>query len=120
MRLEPFTSADQDKVAPAFYKALKGWLDRVAQQLNQSTEGYIVSITNRQTSAPSSGSFQPGDFVKNSNRSELGAPGSKYILDGWECATSDPLKVLPCVFRNLAVEINVVPKTAIMREGADE
>lgn len=76
------------------YKSVKAWLDNAAKQLNQLTEGYIVSVTNRQASVPTSGDFSPGDFVKNSNRSELGAPGSKYILDGWECATSDPLVFL--------------------------
>ena len=90
-KITPFTGSDLEKVPEAFYKSLKKSLDSLAQQLNQLTEGYIVCITNAQTSAPSSGGFQPGDFVKNSDRSELGSPGSKYILDGWECATSSPL-----------------------------
>lgn len=90
MRLIPFLGVNQGLPEP-FYKALKKILDQLVQQLNELTEGRIVSITNAQTTAPTTGSFAPGDFVKNSNRSELGTPGSQYILDGWECATSDPL-----------------------------
>jgi hypothetical protein len=90
MRIDVFSGA-QGEVSPAFYKVLKASLDKFAQQLNQLTEGVIVCITNAQTSAPTAGTYQPGDFVKNSNRSELGTAGDKYILDGWECATSDPL-----------------------------
>ena len=93
MKIQPFGPSLEGVTATA-HKVLKDWLDRLAQQLNQSTEGYIVSVTNAQSSVPTSGSFQPGDFVKNSNRAETGAPGSKYILDGWECATSDPLTFL--------------------------
>lgn len=91
MRLLPFKSTDTDKLPQGFFKSLKSALDGITQQLNQLTEGFIVCVTNAQAVAPSTGDFQPGDFVKNSNRSELGTPGSKYILDGWECATSDPL-----------------------------
>lgn len=91
MKLSPFIATDIEKIPGGFYKSLKSALDAITKQLNQLTEGYIVCVTNAQASVPTTGDYQPGDFVKNSNRSELGAPGSKYILDGWECATSDPL-----------------------------
>jgi hypothetical protein len=90
-RIGSFLASDTDKVPAGFFKPLKAMLDKMALQLNQLTEGSIVGVTNAQTSAPTTGDYQPGDFVKNSNRSELGTAGSLYILDGWECATSDPL-----------------------------
>lgn len=83
--------ADPDKVPQGFFKSVKDTLDSIIQQLNLLTEGVIVSVTNRTDAVPTSGTYQPGDFVKNSDRSELGTAGSKYVLDGWECATSDPL-----------------------------
>lgn len=101
MRIPAANLASLETLDPTLYKTLKDHLDKIGGQLNQLTEGSIVAVTNAQAFAPPSGArsllpagvplFQPGDFVKNSNRAELGAPGSKYILDGWECASSDPL-----------------------------
>lgn len=91
MKINPTNLSGAEDLPAPFYKTLKSLLDLIGKQLNLLTEGYIVCITNAQTSAPSTGDFQPGDFVKNSNRSEIGTAGSKYILDGWECATSAPL-----------------------------
>ena len=90
-KLHPLLTNDTEKIPAGFLKSLKKAVDSIVQQLNQLTEGYIVCVTNAQTTAPSSGDYQPGDFVKNSDRSELGSSGDKYILDGWECATSSPL-----------------------------
>lgn len=90
-RIQSAKLADPDKLPAGFFKSVKDTFDSVIQQLNQLTEGAIVAVTNARTAAPTTGTYQPGDFVKNSNRSELGTAGTKYILDGWECATSDPL-----------------------------
>lgn len=90
-RIPQTTLAELRTLNPTLYKTLKGVLDGIGNQLNQLTEGRIVCITNAQDSEPTTGQYEPGDFVKNSDRSEAGSPGSKYILDGWECATSDPL-----------------------------
>ncbi len=39
-------------------------------------------------SVPSTGINIVGDFVRNSNPSELGSAGSKYIIHGWTCVTA--------------------------------
>lgn len=104
MRIPVANLAELRSLDPTLYKTLKDYLDQLSRQLNQLTEGSIVCITNLHETVPPSGArsglppgvplFDVGDFVKNSDRSELGTPGDKYILDGWECATSDPLSWL--------------------------
>lgn len=66
-------------------------------QLNSVSEGQIVGTYNAMTSAPTAGVYQVGDFVRNSTPSELGAPGSKYVIFGWICTTS-PLTFKQCRF----------------------
>jgi hypothetical protein len=55
------------------------------QQVNQLTEGQITAVHNAATSAPTSGTFAPGDFIRNSAPVEAGTAGSKYVLTGWLC-----------------------------------
>lgn len=76
----------------AVYEALNA----VQNQVNSLSEGRIVATYNAQTSVPTTGSYNVGDFVPNSNISELGTAGSKYVLRGWICSDSDPLTFLQC------------------------
>mgnify|MGYP001056524642 CR=1 FL=1 len=46
------------------------------------------------TSIPISGSYTKGDYVENTNPSELGSAGSKYILNGWKRMTTGSTHVL--------------------------
>ena len=63
----------------------------IANQLNGVSEGSIVAATNAATSAPTTGTYYQGDFIKNSAPTELGTAGSKYVIDGWTCvATGSP------------------------------
>lgn len=49
----------------------------------------IVNLLDTSSSSSSStGTWKIGDFVKNSNPSELGIAGSKYIIHGWICTAS--------------------------------
>lgn len=77
---------------PAEWKDAHRQLDRLyrdtAQQLNQLAEGYIQAATNAATAAPTTGTYSVGDMVRNSAPSELGAPGSKYVVLGWVCVTA--------------------------------
>lgn len=56
-----------------------------AQQVNAMSEGRIVAAYNALTAAPTAGQFNQGDFVRNSAPTELGSPGSKYVVHGWQC-----------------------------------
>ena len=54
-------------------------------QVNCITEGRVECITNAYTAAPTAGRHAQGDEVKNSTPTELGTPGSKYVIVGWKC-----------------------------------
>lgn len=73
---------------PNFLTQLINLYRDIAKQLNLLTEGSITAITNKATAAPTTGSYQIGDFVKNSSPSELGTAGSKYIITGWICTAT--------------------------------
>lgn len=64
---------------------------QVENQVNALTEGRLSAIHNAMTSAPVSGDYAVGDFVKNSAPSEIGLIGSKYVIDGWVCTSISPL-----------------------------
>lgn len=60
----------------------------VAQQLDAVSEGRITASHNARTSAPTVGAWKRGDFVRNSEPSELGSVSSKYLIFGWSCVAS--------------------------------
>ncbi len=62
-----------------------------ATQVNMLSEGRISAVTNAQPSAPTTGVYAIGDFVRNSAPAELGSPGSKYVIEGWMCVDDSPL-----------------------------
>lgn len=67
-----------------------------AQQVNALSEGRIGGTYNAQTSAPTTGSYAQGDFVKNSAPVEAGSPGSAYVVLGWiNVAGGEPGTFLP-------------------------
>lgn len=66
---------------------LTAWARMVALQYNSMTAGHIASVLSS-TSYPTTGTHQKGDIVRNSNPSELGTTGSKYVIDGWICTVA--------------------------------
>jgi hypothetical protein len=70
---------------PGLVLHLSRLLRESALQVNLLSEGYVQAATNAATAAPTAGSFNVGDFVRNSAPAELGAAGSKYIVTGWTC-----------------------------------
>lgn len=60
----------------------------IVSQLNGVAEGSIRSCPNAAPAPPATGSYTPGDFVRNSAPVELGAAGSKYVVEGWLCVAS--------------------------------
>lgn len=59
-----------------------------AIQVNAMAEGAISGCTNAAPLPPATGSYARGDFVRNSAPVELGAAGSKYVVEGWLCITA--------------------------------
>lgn len=75
------------------------WYREVANQVNGLSEGLITSSYNALTTAPTGGTWSKGDFVVNSNPSELGTAGSKYVIRGWLCSVAGtPGTWLQCRF----------------------
>lgn len=64
------------------------WMREVMTQVNAISEGQLSGTYNAATAAPTTGTWAKGDFIRNSNPSELGSGGSKYIIIGWTCTVS--------------------------------
>lgn len=64
-------------------------LERVLREhaflVNALAEGRIGASYNALTAAPTGGMWAQGDFVRNATPAELGSPGSKYVVHGWQC-----------------------------------
>jgi len=78
---------------PAKYESLS--ITEIARNIedavNGVAEGRISAAYNATTSAPTAGSYQLGDEVRNTNPSELGTAGGKYVIRGWICTgAGDP------------------------------
>lgn len=70
-----------------------------ANQVNQLSEGRLVGTYNATTAVPTAGTYARGDFVRNSEPSELGAAGSKYVIFGWlNVAGGTPGTFVQCRF----------------------
>lgn len=54
-----------------------------ANQVNALSEGRMSAEYGALPSVPTSGLYAQGDFVRNSEPSELGTAGSKYVIYGW-------------------------------------
>ena len=57
----------------------------VARKVNLLARGSFSALDNTGTAAPTTGTWAQGDFVANSNPTELGAGGSKYVIEGYLC-----------------------------------
>jgi hypothetical protein len=77
--------------------ALQAILRNIEGQVNATSEGKIIGAYNARTSAPTTGNYAQGDFVRNSTPAEAGSGGSKYVVLGWICvASGTPGTWLPC------------------------
>lgn len=68
--------------------ALDRELREHATLVNLMTDGRLAGVNNASTAAPTTGAYARGDFVQNSQPSELGTAGSKYVIYGWLCVTA--------------------------------
>jgi len=64
------------------------WYRDVAQQVNALSEGRLVAFYTAATAAPTTGTWNKGDFLLNSNPTEAGTAGSKYLVHGWRCTVA--------------------------------
>jgi hypothetical protein len=78
---------------PAGYHADLSWkltqlLRAFVSQLNGLSDGHVSASTTASTAAPTTGKHARGDFVRNTEPSEAGIAGSKYVITGWICTVS--------------------------------
>ena len=70
---------------------LQRHLRDVSSQVNGLTEGRISAVYNADSSVPLAGKYEQGDFVRNKTPTELGSPGSRYVIFGWiNVASGEP------------------------------
>lgn len=58
------------------------------QQINGLSEGLITAVHNAATSAPTTGTWNVGDVIRNKTPAEAGSPGSAYVITGWVCVAA--------------------------------
>ena len=76
-------------------------LREAENQLNALAEGRVAATYNAHTAAPTgtAQSYSQGDFIRNSEPSELGTAGSMYVIFGFLCvAGGSPGTWVPCRF----------------------
>ena len=93
-RLNTDARLPQDGNVSALLRRLAELQRENATLVNALAEGRIVGSVNAAPAAPTTGSYTPGDFVRNSAPAELGAAGSKYVVEGWLC-TAAPATFVP-------------------------
>lgn len=59
----------------------------ITNTLDSLRGGHISAALNTGTTAPTTGKWNLGDQVRNSNPSELGSAASKYVIVGWICVS---------------------------------
>jgi hypothetical protein len=69
----------------ALVRELTDLFRQIAQQVNDFSEGSIVANYSALTSVPTTGTWNKGDVIRNTNPSELGAAPNTYIVYGWIC-----------------------------------
>lgn len=79
--------------------ALQDLLGKVSRKVNTLAAGRIAEAEETATAAPTSGLWVRGDQVRNSEPSELGSSGSRYVVIGWACvASGEPGTWVQCRF----------------------
>jgi len=75
---------------PAQYNR-QAWHDilkDIENQVNSLSESRITANYGAQTTKPTTGTYQLGDFVKNSNTVENGTSPNRYVVLGWICVAA--------------------------------
>jgi hypothetical protein len=79
---------------PSLRKPLYDLFQAIARKVNGLSSGAFSAIDGVGTSAPASGTWTKGDFIRNSNPTETGAPLSQYVILGWIRLTDGSANVL--------------------------
>lgn len=74
--------------------AIDDYLTRLARKLDELSYGRIVENDSASPSPPVAGTWARGDFVRNSQPSQLGTAGSRYVVLGWSRLTNGSANTL--------------------------
>jgi len=87
----------KDRFSADLVFKVKQILTTLIDQVNNLTEGQVTAVQNANTAPPTTGTYQHGDFIRNSAPVEAGTAGSRYVITGWICtAAGTPGTWLPC------------------------
>lgn len=75
-------------------KTLYALFQSIARKVNGLSSGAFSAVDGVGTSAPASGTWAKGDFIRNSNPTEAGSTPDKYIIWGWVRLTDGSGNVL--------------------------
>jgi hypothetical protein len=79
---------DQVPESPAIRVWLFERFQKVARKVNGLASGRFADLDGIGTAAPTTGTYALGDTIRNSNPSEAGGAGNKYVIIGWICTTA--------------------------------
>jgi hypothetical protein len=84
LNLEQFVQSEYDR------GLMTEMVRQIEDAINRLSSGAIYQNYNATSSTPTGAtvSHSVGDFVKNAIPTELGAPGSMYLVAGWLCIAS--------------------------------
>lgn len=75
--------------APAWLRRfLYETLQAFARKINGLSSGTFAAVDGYATSAPTTGTWARGDYLRNSEPSEAGSASSKYVVLGFVCVTA--------------------------------
>jgi hypothetical protein len=78
----------QDVYQVSLNRALGRVLREFARDHDALSYGYLQGVAGKATAAPTTGTWALGDYIRNSNPSELGVALSKYWIRGWWCSVA--------------------------------
>jgi hypothetical protein len=98
----------QNPDAATLTRRLNELMRQVQQQVNNLSDGRVSAVNNAQSSVPTTGTWQRGDFVLNTAPTPLGEAGNQYIIDGWKCVYGGT----PGTWVEYRVSVGTPPATA--------
>lgn len=89
MKLQrPQLPSTDDKFGADLVFKLRSILSSVIDQVNNLTEGKVSAVHAATDSAPTTGTYQVGDFIRKKTPVEAGTAGSKYVVIGYLCVAA--------------------------------
>jgi hypothetical protein len=89
-----FPRLPETNEAPRLALALTEYLRRLSRKVDEMAYGRIAEMDSAAPTPPVAGTWARGDFVRNSQPTQLGTAGSRYIVLGWSRLTNGSANAL--------------------------